>query len=129
MAPHLGVAETVFLARAISTGFGCVDRGALFQRARRLIADHRFPLQADGLVGNLSPAGRQLVEICRAMQNGTSLLIFDEPTSSLSESESREVFTIVRTLRARGTAVIYITPPIHELPSIASRLTLLPHLQ
>src|SRR5437762_7646330 len=94
-------------------------------RARRLIADHNFPLQAEWRVEKLSPAAKQLVEICRAIQQGSSLLIFDEPTSSLSESETQEVFRIVRTLRERKMGVIYITHRLEELRSVGDRVTIL----
>jgi len=66
-----------------------------------LIEQHGFPLNAEDRVETLSPAGKQMVEICRAIEQGSSLLIFDEPTSSLSESETKEVFRIVRELRDR----------------------------
>ncbi|MBM3785641.1 MAG: sugar ABC transporter ATP-binding protein [Acidobacteria bacterium] len=125
LAPHLSVAENIFLGREIQGRFGMIDRAAMMEKARRLIGEHKFPLQAEWRVDRLSPAGKQLVEICRAIQNGTSLLIFDEPTSSLSEAETHEVFKIVRTLRDRGTGVIYITHRMEELRSIGDRVTVL----
>ena len=125
LAPHMTVAENIFLGRELRTRFGMVDRAAMIERARRLIEEHHFPLQADWRVSRLSPAGRQLVEICRAIQHGTSLLIFDEPTSSLSEAETHEVFKIVRTLRERGTGVIYITHRMDELRSVGDNVTIL----
>jgi len=125
LAPHLTVAENIFLGRELANRFGLVDRAAMMEKARRLIEEHRFPLQADWKVERLSPAGKQLVEICRAIQHGTSLLIFDEPTSSLSEAETHEVFKIVRTLRDRGTGVIYITHRMDELRSVGDRVTIL----
>jgi ABC-type sugar transport system ATPase subunit len=125
LAPHLTVAENIFLGREIANRFGLVDRGAMNEKARRLIEEHHFPLQAEWRVDRLSPAGKQLVEICRAIQHGTSLLIFDEPTSSLSEAETHEVFKIVRTLRDRGTGVIYITHRMDELRSVGDKVTIL----
>ena len=125
LAPHLTVAENIYLGREISNRFGFVDRGAMVEKARRLIEEHHFPLQAEWRVERLSPAGKQLVEICRAIQHGTSLLIFDEPTSSLSEAETHEVFKIVRTLRERGTGVIYITHRMDELRSVGDKVTIL----
>jgi ABC-type sugar transport system ATPase subunit len=125
LAPHLTVAENIFLGREKTSPLGVIDRGQMVAQARRLIAEHNFPLQAEWKVGRLSPAGKQLVEICRAIQHGTSLLIFDEPTSSLSEGETKEVFQIVRTLRDRGTGVIYITHRMEELRSIGDRVTIL----
>src|SRR6266403_5156431 len=66
-----------------------------------------------------------MVEICRAIQQGSSLLIFDEPTSSLSETETQEVFRIVRSLREQKFGVIYITHRLEELRAIGDRVTVL----
>jgi ABC-type sugar transport system ATPase subunit len=91
----------------------------------RLIEEHHFPLRPEWRVDRLSPAQKQLVEICRALHSASSLLIFDEPTSSLSESETAEVFRIVRSLRQRGMGIIYITHRLAELGEIADRVTIL----
>lgn len=125
LAPHLTVAENIFLGREPRRLFGWVNRRELEQRAARLIEEHRFPLQASWRVDKLSPAQKQLVEICRAIQHGTSLLIFDEPTSALSASESAEVFRIVLALRERGAGVIYITHRLDELRAVGDRVTVL----
>jgi ABC-type sugar transport system ATPase subunit len=125
LAPHLSVAENIFLGREERRPLGWVNRRRMREQAARLIEQHRFPLQADWRVHKLTPAGKQLVEICRAIQHGSSLLIFDEPTSSLSEAESQEVFRIVRTLRERHMGVIYITHRLEELRSIGDRVTIL----
>ncbi len=125
LAPHLSVAENVFLGREERRPFGWVNRERMREQAARLIESHGFPLQADWRVDRLSPAGKQLVEICRAIEHGSSLLIFDEPTSSLSESETAEVFRIVRTLRGRNVGVIYITHRLEELRAIGDRVTIL----
>jgi ribose transport system ATP-binding protein len=124
LAQHLSVAENIFLGRQPANAFGLVNRRSMEQQAARLIAEHNFPLQAGWIVQNLSPAQKQLVEICRAIQAGSGLLIFDEPTSSLSDSETREVFRIVRELRERGTGVIYITHRLDELRSVGDRVTI-----
>src|SRR6202035_1833650 len=115
LAPHLSVAENIFLGREDRHPLGWINRRDIVTRARRLIERHAFPLQADAMVGKLSPAGKQMVEICRAVEQGSSLLIFDEPTSSLSEAETQEVFRIVRALRERNVGVIYITHRLEEL--------------
>ncbi|MCX6624841.1 MAG: sugar ABC transporter ATP-binding protein [Acidobacteria bacterium] len=125
LAPHLTIAENLFLGREEKSRFGLVNRSHMRQRAAALIEQHKFPLQADWRVEKLTPAGKQLVEICRALLNGSSLLIFDEPTSSLSDTESQEVFRIVRELRDRGMAVIYITHRLEELRAVGDRVTIL----
>ncbi len=125
LAPHLSVAENIFLGREERLPFGWVNRRKMMERAARLIEEHHFPLQAGVACLELSPAGKQLVEICRAIQHGSSLLIFDEPTSSLSESETKEVFRLVRALRDRNMAVIYITHRLEELRVVGDRVTVL----
>ena len=125
LAPHMTVAENIFLGREDRGPFGWVDRRAIVARARRLIEQYGFPLDAEGRVDRLSPAGRQMVEICRAIQHGSSLLIFDEPTSSLSDTETQQVFRIVRDLKARGMGIIYITHRMDELRAIGDRVTVL----
>ncbi|MCE5311119.1 MAG: sugar ABC transporter ATP-binding protein [Acidobacteriales bacterium] len=125
LAPHMTVAENIFLGREPRLPLGWVNRRRMQEQAARLIEEHGFPLQADWRVDKLSPAGKQLVEICRAIQHGSSLLIFDEPTSALSESETAEVFRIVRALRERGMGVIYITHRLEELRAVGDRVTIL----
>ena len=125
LAPHLSVAENIYLGHEERLPGGWIRRSKLIGQARRLISDNGFPLDADAPVGRLSPAGKQLVEICRAIAFGSSLLIFDEPTSSLSDTETREVFRIVRSLKARNMGVVYITHRLDELRSIGDRVTIL----
>lgn len=124
IAPHLTVAENIFLGREPLRG-GLLDRRRMERETDALIAEHRFPLQSAWRVERLSPAQKQLVEICRAIHSASSLLIFDEPTSSLSEEESAEVFRIVRSLRERGMGVIYITHRMQELRAVGDRVTIL----
>jgi len=125
LAPHLSVAENIFLGRETSSPIGWVDRRAIIDKAAAIITEHGFRLDPRMPVAKLSPAGKQIVEICRALAQGSSLLIFDEPTSSLSNAESTEVFRIVRKLCERNLGVIYITHRLEELRSIGDRVTVL----
>jgi len=125
LAPQLSVAENIFLGREPRRPLGWVNRRRITQQAARLIEEHHFPLQAEWRVEKLSPAGKQMVEICRAVQQGSSLLIFDEPTSSLSDAETAEVFRIVRSFRERKMGVIYITHRLDELRAVGDRVTVL----
>jgi ribose transport system ATP-binding protein len=127
LAPHMSVAENIFMGHesSLKVGFGFIDRRAIVDKASRIIAEHGFRLDPQARVSKLSPAGKQLVEICRALAQGSSLLIFDEPTSSLSNAESVEVFRIVRKLCERKLGVIYITHRLEELRSVGDRVTVL----
>jgi len=124
LAAHLTVAENIFLGRELSNG-PLMDQRRMEKETAALIAEHNFPLKANWKAEDLSPAQKQLVEICRALHSASSLLIFDEPTSSLSESETVEVFKIVRSMRERGIGIIYITHRLDELHEIADRITIL----
>src|ERR1051326_456381 len=75
LAPHLSVAENIFLGREPRLPLGWVNRGRMIEKASRLIAEHHFPLHAYWRVERLSPAAKQLVGICRAILHGSSLLI------------------------------------------------------
>ncbi len=125
LAPHLTVAQNVWLGREPGTGWGLLKSGEIEARTRALIEQHGFPLRADWRVEKLGPAGRQLVEICRALAQDSSLLIFDEPTSALAEGESAEVLRITGELKRRGLAVIYITHRMRELREVGDRATVL----
>ncbi len=125
LAPHLSVAENIFLGREGASKTGWIHRRALLEKANRVISQNGFKLDPNSRVERLTPAGKQLVEICRAIAQGSSLLIFDEPTSSLSETETHEVFRIVRELCQRKMGVIYITHRLEELRSVGDRVTVL----
>ena len=124
LAPHLTVAENVFLGREPRRG-AFVDDASMERDTATILDEHRFPLRANWKVGRLGPAQKQIVEICRALYGDPSLLIFDEPTSSLSDAEAAEVFRIVRQLRERGIGIVYITHRLVELEEIADHVTIL----
>ena len=124
LAPHLTAAENIFLGREAVNG-PLIDERRMQRETTALIEEHNFPLDARRRVEELGPAQKQLIEICRALHSASNLLIFDEPTSSLSETETAEVFRIVKDLRARGIGIIYITHRLDELGEVADRITIL----
>ena len=124
LAPHLTVSENVFLGRETRRG-ALLDRVGMERASARILESHHFPLQANWTVEKLSPAQKQIVEICRALHGEPSMLIFDEPTSSLSDTEAAEVFRTVRELRDRGIGIVYITHRLGELDEIADDVTVL----
>ena len=124
LAPHLTVAENVFLGCEPMRA-GMIDRAAMERATTKLLRENRFPLEANWRVSNLSPAQMQIAEICGALHGKASLLIFDEPTASLSDGEAARVFDIVRGLREQGIGIIYITHRLKELSEIADRITIL----
>ena len=127
LAPHLTVAENIFLGREpLRWGaLGVVDKRGADESAARLLADYGFRLDPRARVGRLSAADRQLVEITRATVEARRCVVMDEPTSSLTAHEAEELFRLIRDLKGRGLAVIYISHRLEELAAIADRLTIL----
>src|SRR5947208_9185227 len=127
LAPHLTVAENIFLGREPlrSTSLKIINRREMNTRAASLLSDNGFDLDPRKRVNQLSAADRQLVEITRATVEARRVIVMDEPTSSLTTREVEELFRLIRELKARGLAIIYISHRLEELESIADRLTIL----
>lgn len=127
LAPHLTVAENIFLGREPLSvpALGLINQRALNERATKLLAEYGFNLDPRARTGRLSAADRQLVEITRAVVEARQVIVMDEPTSSLTNSEVSELFRIIRDLKSRGLAIIYISHRLEELEEIADRMTIL----
>jgi ABC-type sugar transport system ATPase subunit len=127
LAPHLTVAENIFLGReplAIKP-LGVIGRRELNERAENVLAGYGFKLDPRARLERLSAANRQLVEITRATIEAKRVIVMDEPTSSLTTREVEELFRLIRDLRSRGLAIVYISHRLEELDHIADRLTIL----
>ncbi len=122
--PALDVARNVFLGREPTRGLGVIDWPKLYQATRALLDRLHLRLNPRTPVRRLSTAQKQMVEIARALSWQPRLLILDEPTSSLTQSEIGELFRILRTLRESGVAVLYISHRLEELAEIADRVTI-----
>jgi len=124
LVPHLSVAENLFLARE-PRRFGFIDRERINADARRLLDRLGVDIDPRATVRSLSVAQRQMVEIAKALSLDASVLIMDEPTSSLTESETATLFGVVRDLKRDGVGIVYISHRLNELPHIADRVTVL----
>lgn len=127
LAPHLTVAENIFLGREPrrSGPLKSIDTRRLNSEAERLLRDYGFRIDPQIAVGRLSAADRQLVEITRAIVEARRVIVMDEPTSSLTNHEVEELFRLIRDLKRRGLAIIFISHRIEELEEIADRMTIL----
>ncbi len=131
LVPQMSVAENIFLGVEPRT-FGWIDRRRLREDTRRLLADLGLPLTPDAPVDTLSLAGRQLVEIAKALAApGTdpaqvaTVLVMDEPTSALTAREVDQLFALIARLAARGVAIVYITHRLDEVFRLGHRVTVL----
>jgi rhamnose transport system ATP-binding protein len=123
--PQLSVAENLALGVEARGRGGRVDWKARHQRAAELLAQVGARIDPETDAGSLSMPQQQLVEIARALGASAKILILDEPTASLSEEDARNLFGVIRDLRARGVGMIYISHRLEELPAIADRVTVL----
>ena len=111
---NLSVAENLFLG-ALPSHRGFLDRDTLRQQAHELLASIGADIDPDRTVESLRIAQQQLVQIAAAVGSGARVIIFDEPTSSLGERESEQLFALLGSLRERGVTVLYIS---HRMPEI-----------
>jgi len=125
LCPHLSVAENVLMGLEPAHG-GWLDRRAMRAEALRLLESFSHPdLAPDRVVGTLPIAARQVVEILRAMAAKASIVLMDEPTSSLPREDVTRLFTLIRRLKASGVTIVYISHFLEEVREIADRFTVL----
>jgi ABC-type sugar transport system ATPase subunit len=123
--PSMTVAENIWIGREPLTRIGLIDHRALERRTIELLDGLRIDIHPDERVSDLTIAGRQMVELARAISHDPEILIMDEPTSTLSEREVDHLFGIIADLKGRGRAVLYITHKINEVFRIADEVSVL----
>ncbi|MCB5178992.1 sugar ABC transporter ATP-binding protein [Streptomyces antimicrobicus] len=124
LCPNLSVAENILVGRE-PRRFGLVDRSALRRRAAELLRELDLDLDVTAPLGSHSLAVQQLVAIARAVDVSAKVLVLDEPTSSLDREEVAQLFTLVRRLRDRGAAVLFVTHFLDQVFDLCDRVTVL----
>src|SRR5919112_1717245 len=124
--PELSVAENLFVGRKRPrTRWGGLDRNAMRAEARRRLGSLGVDLDVTARVKRLSAANQQIVAIARALVGEARAVIMDEPTSSLTERETLQLFGIIEDLTAEGVGVVYISHRLEEIFEVADRITVL----
>jgi D-xylose transport system ATP-binding protein len=121
---ELTVAENIFLGREPQR-FGVINWAQVYQKSSQLLKDLNLPLSARAKVGNLGIGQQQLVEIAKALAQDAKILVLDEPTAALTESEVETLFSILRDLKSRGVGMIYISHKLDEVFLMSDRITVL----
>ena len=121
--PHMTVAENIWITREPRNRFGFVDHQELRRRTQALFDRLNIDIDPETEIQTLSVASRQMVEIAKAVSWNSDVLIMDEPTSALTEKEVAHLFEIIRSLRAEGKGIIYITHKMNELFEIADEFS------
>lgn len=124
LVPDLTIEENLFLGRERSA-FGVLDRRSMREQARALVGELGFHLQPGRKVRTLSRAHQQMVEIAKAVVAKVRLLILDEPTASLTETEATRLFALMLRLKAEGVGIVYVSHRIGEIRRLADRITVL----
>ena len=120
----LTVAENVFLGRELMKG-GLLDISSQIAATKEALSNIDPSISPTQTVEMLSPGGKQIVEITRAVATGAKIIIFDEPTSSLSEKETEKLYEIIEGLKAEKKSIIYISHRMEEIDRLADRVTVL----
>ena len=121
LADNLSIAENICLGRE-PTAFGMIDYPQMRKIASEALARLGLHLKPEQRVSSLSPAEQQLVEIARVLSVRAKLLIFDEPTSSLSESEASVLLDLIKRLQREGVSILYVSHRLPEVQEISERV-------
>jgi inositol transport system ATP-binding protein len=121
--PYMNVAENIFLGREPGNRLGVIDKKRMQAQTRKLLTDLNLDIDPSALMKNLSMANTQLVEIAKAISYDSSVVVMDEPTSAITEREVEHLFEMIRSLKSRGVAIIYITHKMDEVFKIADEIT------
>ena len=125
LVPELTVYENIFLGREHMTARTILNRRSMRRAAQKLMSDLGLDIDPNRLISRLRVGQRQLVEIAKALSLNAKIMIMDEPTSALSDTEVDYLFGVIRSLRAHNVAVIYISHRLDEIFAIADRITVL----
>jgi len=124
IAKDLTVAENIYLGREPKKG-RLLDRKKMNQDAQEILDFMKVNMKATQMAGHLNAAQQQMIEIAKVISKNAKVVVMDEPTSSLSESEIDALFEQVKILKKKNVAIIYITHRLKELTQICERVTVL----
>ena len=123
--PEFTVGENIFLEKFPINDFGIINWKSLYEECNNLLKNIGFELNVKEKVSNLSISEQQIVEIARAIFQNASVVVMDEPTSSLTPKEIEKLFQVIDKLKKNNIAIIYITHKIDEIFKIANDVTVL----
>lgn len=121
---ELSVAQNIFLGKEQYKGIA-LNKKQMNENARQMMANMNILVDPNTLIKDLGVGTQQMVEICKALSTNAKILVFDEPTSSLTDSEIAELFRIIRMLKEKGVGMFYISHRLEELKEIGDRVTIM----
>ena len=123
--PDITAAENIFLSTIVNSKKAFVDYKELNRKAAELLANFEGKVNPHTKMRDLSVSEQQIVEIAKAMSTNAKIIIFDEPTSSLTEDEVKKLFEIIERLKKQGMGIIYISHRMSEIFQLSDRVTVL----
>lgn len=124
--PAMSVAENIFLGEEIiKSRFYMIDKEEMEKRAQKIFDEMNVAINPKSLIKDISTAQQQMVEIARSLIKNRQIIIMDEPTSSISDKDTHELFRIIHKLKNQGVAIIYISHRLQELIEIVDRITVM----
>ena len=124
MVKDLTVAQNLFIGREPMKGI-CVDDGKMIRESQKLFDMLEIDIDPKESMGNLTVGKQQMCEIAKAISHDAKIIIFDEPTAALTETEIEQLFKIIRDLRKKGLGIVYISHRMDEIKVITDRVTVM----
>lgn len=121
----LSITDNIFMGRSIKNKIGLLDYGQMNKEAHEAMLKLGHDIDVNTACGNLGMGLQQMVEIAKAIQLNSKLIIMDEPTSSLGEKEVAQLMTTVRTLKEQGIAILFVSHKLEELFELCDRVTVM----
>lgn len=123
--PELSITENIFLGRELTTAFGKIDSKAMREEARKLLNKLNISESEKTLVKELTIGKMQMVEIAKALSQNAEIIIMDEPTDALTDSETESLFEVIRELTNEKKSIVYISHRLKEIPQICQDVTIM----
>ena len=121
----LTVEENLFMGKEITKGFGICDKKAMRKKAQEAMDKMGVRIPINAVMSDLSVGQQQMVEICKALMVDAKVLIMDEPTAALTQSETEGLFKLIKSLRKKGVSIVYISHRMEEIFELCDRITIL----
>ncbi len=121
----LTVVENLFMGKEITKAFGVCDKKAMKEKALEVMQKVGVNIPVDAVMSELSVGQQQMVEICKALMVDAKVIIMDEPTAALTESETEGLFKVINSLRKKGVSIVYISHRMEEIFQLCDRITIL----
>lgn len=121
----LTVEENLFMGKEITKGFGICDKKAMRAKAEDVLERMGVSIPVDTVMSDLSVGQQQMIEICKALLVDAKVIIMDEPTAALTQSETAALFEVIENLKKRGVSIVYISHRMEEIFELCDRITVL----